>query len=257
MATKKPPVKRPPVKSAPVKKPPVKSAPVKKPPVKPTTKKPVKKAVATPIVIDVSSGTKSASSMVDKAIDLIKWVDTPFKLFEVILLASVFFFGYFAWDSRTAILEAITHSSKVTNLKEVNHLIPVAASLQKDLEAVTVVVHKAALVVNTRTTMLSFGPKGRDNSLDGLVSSLFNKDPGRNAAIVGMLNGEVVCAKLEGTSKSSEWEAKQGATFVCRGGIPPEIGDFDGYIAVGFKTEPADLNVVKTRINLASSEMSQ
>jgi hypothetical protein len=26
---------------------------------------------------------------------------------------------------------------------------------------------------------------------------------------------------------------------------------------VGFKTEPADLSVVKTRINLASSEMSQ
>jgi len=252
MATKKP-----------VTKPIVKKTPVKKPAPKPTIKKPVakkapvKKITNSPIVVDVSSSTKSASSMLDKAIDLIKWVDTPFKLFEVILLASVFFFGYFAWDSRTAILEAITHSSKITNLKEVNHLIPVAASLQKDLEAVTVVVHKAALVVNTRTTMLSFGPKGRDNSLDGLISSLFNKDPGRNAAIVGMLNGEVVCAKLEGTSKSSEWEAKQGATFICRGGIPPEIGDFDGYIAVGFKTEPADLNVVKTRINLASSEMSQ
>ena len=252
MATKKP-----------VTKPIIKKTPVKKPAPKPTIKKPVakkapvEKVTNSPIVIDVSSSTKSATSMMDKAIDLIKWVDTPFKLFEVILLASVFFFGYFAWDSRTAILEAITHSSKVTNLKEVNHLIPVAASLQKDLEAVTVVVHKAALVVNTRTTMLSFGPKGRDNSLDGLVSSLFNKDPGRNAAIVGMLNGEVICAKLEGTSKSSEWEAKQGATFVCRGGIPPEIGDFDGYIAVGFKTEPADLNVVKTRINLASSEMSQ
>ena len=252
MATKKP-----------VTKPIIKKTPVKKPAPKPTIKKPVakkapvEKVTNSPIVIDVSSSTKSATSMMDKAIDLIKWVDTPFKLFEVILLASVFFFGYFAWDSRTAILEAITHSSKVTNLKEVNHLIPVAASLQKDLEAVTVVVHKAALVVNTRTTMLSFGPKGRDNSLEGLVSSLFNKDPGRNAAIVGMLNGEVICAKLEGTSKSSEWEAKQGATFVCRGGIPPEIGDFDGYIAVGFKTEPADLNVVKTRINLASSEMSQ
>ena len=88
MATKKPPVKRPPVKSTPVKKPPVKSAPVKKPPVKQTTKKPVKKAVASSIVIDVSSSTKSASSMMDKAIDLIKWVDSPFKLFEVILLFS-------------------------------------------------------------------------------------------------------------------------------------------------------------------------
>jgi hypothetical protein len=252
MATKKP-----------VTTPIVKKTPVKKPAPKPTIKKPVakkapvEKVTNSPIVIDVSSSTKSATSMMDKAIDLIKWVDTPFKLFEVILLASVFFFGYFAWDSRAVILDAITQSSKVTNLKEVNHLIPVAASLQKDLEAVTVVVHKATLAVNTRTTMLSFGPKGRDNSLDGLISSLFNKDPGRNAAIIGMLNGEVTCDKLEGISKSSEWETKQGATFICRGGIPPEVGDFDGYVAVGFKTEPADLSVVKTRINLATAEMSQ
>ena len=226
-------------------------------PVKRTVKKVSPSAPASVISVDVSSTTKSASSMMDKAIDLIKWVDTPFKLFEVILLASVFFFGYFAWDSRSVILNAITQSSKITNLKEVNHLIPVAVGLQKDLEAVTVVVHKASLVVNTRTTMLAFGPKGRDNTLDGLISSLFNKDPGRNAAIIGMLNGEVICDKLEGTSKSSEWEIKQGASFICRGGIPPEVGDFDGYIAVGFKTEPADLSVVKTRINLASSEMSQ
>ena len=233
-----------------------KVTPVKKPAVKRTVKK-ASPAPASVINVDVSSATKSASSMVDKAIDLIKWVDTPFKLFEVILLASVFFFGYFAWDSRTVILNAITQSSKITNLKEVNHLIPVAVSLQKDLEAVSVVVHKASLNVNTRTTMLAFGPKGRDNTLDGLISSLFNKDPGRNAAIIGMLNGEVICDKLDVTSKSSEWEAKQGATFICRGGIPPEIGDFDGYVAVGFKTEPADLSVVKTRINLASSEMSQ
>ena len=252
MATKKP-----------VTKPIIKKTPVKKPAPKPTIKKPVakkapvEKVTNSPIVIDVSSSTKSATSMMDKAIDLIKWVDTPFKLFEVILLASIFFFGYFAWDSRAVILEAITHSSKITNLKEVNHLIPVAASLQKDLEAVTVVVHKATLAVNTRTTMLSFGPKGRDNSLDGLISSLFNKDPGRNAAIIGMLNGEVTCDKLEGISKSSEWETKQGATFICRGGIPPEVGDFDGYVAVGFKTEPADLSVIKTRINLATAEMSQ
>jgi len=254
MVIKKTPAKKPPAKKTPAKKTPAKKTPVKKTSVK---KSPAKQSANSPIVIDVSSTTKSASSMLDKAIDLIKWVDTPFKLFEVILLASVFFFGYFAWDSRTVILNAITQSSKVTNLKEVNHLIPVAVSLQKDLEAVSVVIHKATLAVNTRTTMLSFGPKGRDNSLDGLNSSLFNKDPIRNAAIIGMLNGEVVCNKLEVTGKSSEWEVKQGATFFCRGGIPPEIGDFDGYVSVGFKTEPADLSVVKTRINLATAEMSQ
>lgn len=247
-------IKKTPAKKAPAKTP-AKKTPAKKTPVK---KAPVKKTTNSPIVIDVSSTTKSASSMLDKAIDLIKWVDTPFKLFEVILLASVFFFGYFAWDSRTVILNAITQSSKVTNLKEVNHLIPVAVSLQKDLDAVSIIIHKASLVTNTRTTMLAFGPKGRDNTLDGLNSSLFNKDPVRNAAIIGMLNGEVVCDKLEATTgKSSEWEIKQGATFICRGGIPPEVGDFDGYVSVGFKTEPTELSVVKTRINLATSEMSQ
>ena len=233
-----------------------KATPVKKAPVKRTVKK-VSPAPASVISVDVSGATKSASSMMDKAIDLIKWVDTPFKLFEVILLASVFFFGYFAWDSRTVILDAITQSSKVTNLKEVNHLVPVTESLQKDLEATTVIVHKASLNVNTRKTMLAFGPKGRDNSLDGLNSSLFSKDQSRNAGIIGMLNGEIVCDKISVLDKSAEWEFKQGVTFVCRGGIPPEIGDFDGYVAVGWRKEPSDIAVIKTRINLASSEMSQ
>jgi len=180
-----------------------KAIPVKKTAVKRTVKK-VSPAPASVISVDVSGATKSASSMMDKAIDLIKWVDTPFKLFEVILLASVFFFGYFAWDSRTVILDAITQSSKVTNLKEVNHLVPVTESLQKDLEATTVIVHKASLNVNTRKTMLAFGPKGRDNSLDGLNSSLFSKDQSRNAGIIGMLNGEVVCDKISVLDKSSD-----------------------------------------------------
>lgn len=196
--------------------------------------------------------------MLDKAIELIKWVDTPFKLFEVILLASVFFFGYFAWDSRTVILNAITQSNKVTNLKEINHLIPVAVSLQKDLDAETIIVHKASLVVNTRTTLFALDAKNRDNSLDGFKTSIFSKDPARNAAIVGMLNGEVLCAKHDtGMDKAGDWELKRAVKFVCYGGIPPEVGDFDGYISVGFKTEPTDLNIIKTRINLAAAEMSQ
>jgi len=240
-------------KVAPKQTPTRKKAPVKKVPVKRTVKK-----IEVEIPPTFVNPVKTPSSLVDKAIDLIKWVDTPFKLFEVIILASLFFFGYFAWDSRTVILDAITQSSKVTNIKEVKVLVPVAMSLQKDLDAVTVVVHKASLVVNTRTTLLALGPKGtRDNTLDGLNSSLFNKDPIRNDAIIAMLNGEVYCDKLENTGKSSEWEIKQGATFICRGGIPPEIGDFDGYVSVGFKTEPTDLSSVKTRINLASSEMSR
>jgi hypothetical protein len=44
---------------------------------------------------------------------------------------------------------------------------------------------------------------------------------------------------------------------MCRGSVPPEQGKFVGYIAVGFKIPPKDVVQTKTRINLASTEMSK
>lgn len=194
---------------------------------------------------------------VDKIIGLIEWVDNPFKLFTVILLSFLFFAGYFAWDSRQVILNSITNNTHKSSLREVPALEKIAQSLMKDLEADTVVVHKANLVVNGRTTLLAYGTKGRESAFDGYNSTLFNKDPVRNAAMIAMMNGEVYCAKHEPTGKTSEWEVKQGVTFSCWASIPPEIGEFEGYISLGFSKEPSDLTVVKTRMNLASTEMAK
>jgi hypothetical protein len=195
--------------------------------------------------------------MVDKAIDLVKWVDTPFKLFGVVVLTILFGFGYFAWDSRQVILNAITSHEKLPQLKERDGMIPIAESMQKDLESTTVVVHKVNLVTNSRVTMFALSEKGIDRSLDGMVSSLFGADPTRNSAVIQMLAGEVACNTLVVAGRSSEWESKQGVTFVCRGSIPPPVGEFAGYLAVGFKKEPQDLTAVKTRINLASTELAK
>jgi hypothetical protein len=211
---------------------------------------PVKRRIPKPV-------PKKDEPTVGKVIDMIKWVDNPFKLFTVILLSFLFFAGYFAWDSRVVILNAITNSSQKSELKEIRVLENIAQKLQKDLEAETVLVHKTALVVNSRTTLLAFGPKGRETVLDGYISTLFGKDVSRNAAIIAMLNGEVYCDKLMASGKTSEWEEKQGVRFVCRGSVPPEMGMFEGYISVGFSKEPNDLGVVKTRINLASTEMAK
>ena len=72
-----------------------------------------------------------------------------------------------------------------------------------------------------------------------------------------MMNGEVYCDKLVPSGKTSDWEEKQGVNFICRGSIPPEMGAFEGYVSVGFTKEPQDLGAVKTRINLASTEMAK
>ena len=200
---------------------------------------------------------KTDSGFMDKAIDLIKLVDTTFKLFGVVVLTILFGFVYFAWDSRQVILNAITSHERLPQLKERDSMISIAESMQKDLESATIVVHKVNLVTNSRTTMFALNEKGIDRSLDGMVSSLFGADPSRNSSVIQMLAGEVACNPLVVAGKSSEWESKQGVTFVCRGSIPPPVGEFAGYIAVGFKKEPQDLTAVKTRINLASTELAK
>jgi hypothetical protein len=200
---------------------------------------------------------KKNESNADKVIDLIKWVDNPFKLFTVILLSFLFFAGYFAWDSRQVLLQAITNSSQQTELKDTPSLMQVALGVQRDLETETVTVHKANLAVNSRTLLFALNSKGHDKAMDGTNSSLFNKDPQRNQSMIAMLGGEVYCDKLVVTGKNSDWEEKQGVKYVCRGGIPPQMGEFDGYISVGFKDVPDDPTEIKTRINLATTEMSK
>jgi len=237
------------------KKPPAKVAPVKRRTPKPKTEQTINVSVAAPA--PVKAEAKKDDSTVSKIIGLIEWVDNPFKLFTVILLSFLFFAGYFAWDSRTVILNAITSSSHQPQLKEIKVLEHVAQKLQKDLEAETVLVHKVTLVVNSRVTLLSYGPKGRDTTLDGYNSTLFGKDSTRNTAVIAMMNGEVYCDKLIASGKTSDWEEKQGVGFICRGSIPPEMGAFEGYISVGFTKEPQDLGAVKTRINLAATEMAK
>jgi hypothetical protein len=200
---------------------------------------------------------KTTSTYLDKAIDLIKWVDSPFKLGMVIVLASLFFIGYLTYDSKQVLLNAIVNHDKLPQLKDRDNLLPTANALRSDLDAMTVIVHKVNIVTNTRITVLAMNEKGIDKSLDGVTSSLFSADASRNSSIITMLNGEVYCDKLVVSGKTSEWETKNGVTFICRGSIPPPIGEFAGYVSVGFKTEPADLVAVRARINFASLEMAK
>jgi len=96
----------------------------------------------------------------------------------------------------------------------------------------------------------------REKKVEGTVTSLFNASADRNAAMVAMLNNEVICEEFNPSSKVGEWGSKQGVKFMCRGSIPPDPGKFAGYIAIGFASKPEDISALKTRINLAATDMS-
>jgi hypothetical protein len=234
-------------------KPPAKVAPVKRA----TAKTQVNVTVAAPPGTPVPSAPKKDDSALGKVIGLIEWVDNPFKLFTVILLSALFFAGYFAWDSRQVILHAITTQDKMPQLAKQEDLIPPAKSLLKDVEGLVLLVHKANLASNSRTTVLALNADGtREKAIEGTVTSLFNASSDRNAAMVAMLNGEVLCEEFNPSSKVGEWGVKQGVKFMCRGSIPPDMGKFAGYVAIGFKDKVEDIAALKTRINLAATDMA-
>ena len=226
------------------KKPPAKVAPVKRRITKP-------KAVSEP-------APKPSTDAIGRVTDLIKWVDSPFKLLTVILLSFLAFAGYFAWDSRQVILQAIQNQDHMPQLVKQEDLVEPVKSLMRDVDGLVVLVHKANLTTNSRTTILAINADGsREKKIEGTVTSLFNASPDRNAAMVAMLNNEVLCEEFNPSSKVGEWGVKQGVKFMCRGSIPPDLGKFAGYVAIGFKDKPEDIAALKTRINLASTDMSE
>jgi hypothetical protein len=237
------------------KKPPAKVAPVKRS--KPKAEQTINVSVAAPVSAPKPEAKKDDSTL-GKVIGLIEWVDNPFKLFTVILLSFLAFAGYFAWDSRQVILQAITSQDKMPQLAKQEALLTPARSLLKDVDGVVLLVHKANLATNSRTTVLALNSDGsREKSMEGTVTSLFNASADRNSAMVAMLNGEVLCEEFNPSSKVGEWGVKQGVKFMCRGSIPPDMGKFAGYVAIGFKDKPEDIAALKTRINLASTDMSE
>ena len=238
-------------------KPPAKVAPVKSRTPKPKTEQTINVSVAAPVPV-AKTETKKDDSTLGKVIGLIEWVDNPFKLFTVILLSFLAFAGYFAWDSRQVILQAITNQDKMPQLVKQDELITPARSLLKDVDGIVLLVHKANLSTNSRTTVLALNVDGsREKTMEGTVTSLFNASADRNAAMVAMLNNEVLCEEFNPSSKVGEWGVKQGVKFMCRGSIPPDPGKFAGYVAVGFKEKPEDIAALKTRINLAATDMSE
>ena len=200
----------------------------------------------------------SKTDVIGRVTDLIKWVDSPFKLFTVILLSFLAFAGYFAWDSRQVILQAIQNQDNMPQLVKQDDLVEPAKSLLKDVDGLIVLVHKANLATNSRTTVLALNADGsREKKVEGTITSLFNASADRNAAMVAMLNNEVLCEEFNPSSKVGEWGTKQGVKFMCRGSIPPDLGKFAGYLAIGFKDKPEDVSALKTRINLAATDMSE
>lgn len=199
----------------------------------------------------------SSSGVLDKAIDVVKWVDSPFKLIAVIMLGVFGLAGWLVYENRDKLVNKIVTYDAMPIMVNEDRLIQIGQQALRDLNAQTMVIYSVDLAKNTRTIKIAMSQKSRNSALENKSAAFFSSSPYRNQAAIALLTGEMFCEPFTPSSDIGEWLVETGVTYACRAAIPPEVGSMIGYATFGFSAQPRDMVSVKTRINQATSSMAR
>jgi len=188
---------------------------------------------------------------------VLSYVDSPFKLFALILMAVFAFSGYFLWQNQAFLFDAYKENKKLPTIAE-DRVEDVAAHLFKNSDATVVAIFKVNPLFGTRTLFRAYTREGRDKTHDGLDVGLFTQSVANNHDVIALMANEIPCGEYaRPQSEIGLWYIDKGVTFGCRVSVPPEQGRFVGQITVGWDKEPKDLNKAISMLQIASSMLSR
>lgn len=185
------------------------------------------------------------------------YVDSPFKLFAILLMAIFTFAGYFVWQNQAFLIGAYKEQQKLPSIAE-DRVEDVAAHLFKNTDATVVAIFKVNPMFGTRVLYRAYTKQGRDKSLEGLDVGLFTANASNNRDVVGLMAGEIPCGHYKtAQSEIGLWYIEKGMIYGCRVGVPPEPGKLVGQITVGWKEEPPDPDAYRVLLQIASTMLSK
>lgn len=188
---------------------------------------------------------------------VLSYVDSPFKLFALILMAVFAFVGYFIWQNQAFLLSAYNEQKKLPTIAE-DRVEDVAAHLFKNTDAVVVAIFKVNPLFGNRVLYRAYTKQGREKSLEGLDIGLFTANVANNRDVVALMAGEIPCSHYKtAQSEIGLWYIEKGMTYGCRVGVPPEPGKLVGQITVGWKEEPPDPDAYRVLLQIASTMLSR
>ncbi len=197
---------------------------------------------------------EKSSTVLDKVLG---YVDSPFKLFAIILMAVIAFVGYAIWQNQEFILGAYKEHKKLPTIAE-DRVEDAAAHLFKNTGAAVVAIFKVNPVFGTRVLYRAYTRDGRDKTHEGLDVGLFTGNSSNNADVVTLMAGEIPCGHYKtAQSEIGLWYIEQGMTYGCRISVPPEQGKFIGQITVGWKEEPPDVDAYRTLLRIGATMLSK
>ena len=193
-------------------------------------------------------------SIVDK---VLSYVDSPFKLFAIILMGVIAFSGYFLWQNQTFMLDAYKESKKLPEINT-NRADDASSMLLKKTGATVVAVFKVNPLFNSRTVYRAYTKDGRDKSIEDIDVGLFSQNSANNADVVKLMTNEIPCGEYRyAQSEVGLWYLEKGVGYTCRVSVPPDSYRFVGQITVGWAEPPQDIQQVKFMLEIASAMLTK
>jgi hypothetical protein len=193
----------------------------------------------------------------DTLISVLNYVNSPFKLFVVVLLGVLGYVGYFVIDNKTFLLGVYEKSTALPKLNNAKFDDAVSL-LMKDPNVAAVAIMSVDTIFNKRVIVRAENKEGkRAKHLEGTNVGLFTSNHSNNADVVDLMAGQTPCGFYSTPqSELGIWYLEQGATFGCRSSVPPDYTSFIGQITVMYKDAPIDLDRSKAMLTIAARMLS-
>jgi len=201
----------------------------------------------------MSKGSGS-DSMLDKVLG---YVDSPFKLFAIILMGVLAFSGYFLWQNQEFMRDAYKESKKLPEINT-SRTDDASAMLFKKTGATVVAVFKVNPLFGSRVLYKAYTKDGRDKTIEDIDVGLFSQNAANNADVIKLMTNEVPCSEYRyAQSEVGLWYIEKGVTFTCRISVPPDSHRFVGQITVGWAQQPESLEQIKFMLEIASAMLTK
>ena len=188
---------------------------------------------------------------------ILTYVDSPFKLVALVIMAVLAFMGFLIYKNLDLIVGTYKEQQRLPTLAE-NRLDDAVAHLFKNTQAEVVAIFKVDPILGSRVLYRAYTREGRDKTKEGIDVGLFTANAANNRDVVALMAGEVPCVEyLAAQSEVGLWYIEKGMRYGCRISVPPEPGKFIGQITVGWKETPGDIERMKSMLAIAASMLSQ
>lgn len=172
---------------------------------------------------------------------VLNYIDSPFKLGVVLLLAFVSFFGFFVYQNQDVMIGAYVKSKERPTMNA-DRFEPAARLILKSTGAEMVVIFNVDTILGKRVVERAFLADGsRYKDFDGYDVGLFTKNIANNNDVIRLMANEIPCGEYpKAQSEIGLWYKSLGVNYTCRISVPPDQNQFIGQITVGWKEKPAE-----------------